>query len=90
MKELTMTDSAEEQRRDKTVADTFPASDPPANSGITGAEPPTRAFEEPNTDALPTGRPISDRYLTETAHQSQENRPEEEDFKADCMRKLPS
>jgi hypothetical protein len=38
MKELTMTDS-EEQQRDKTVADTFPASDPPANSGITGAEP---------------------------------------------------
>jgi hypothetical protein len=76
MKELIMTDS-KDQQRDKTVADTFPASDPPANSGITGAEPPARASEEPNTDALPTGRPTSDRHLTETAHQSQdENRPE--------------
>ena len=28
--------SAHERRHDQTVADSFPASDPPANSGITG------------------------------------------------------
>ena len=31
--------ATQEDDQDKTLKDTFPASDPPANSGITGAEP---------------------------------------------------
>jgi hypothetical protein len=61
-----------EHRYDKTVADTFPASDPPANSGITGAEPPRRSERQPpteqGTESQPTGTPTSDRHKTETAH----------------------
>lgn len=63
---------ATEHAYDKTVADTFPASDPPANSGITGAEPkPTDKPREPHErddQARPTGTPTSDRHATETAH----------------------
>ncbi|MBN8927044.1 MAG: hypothetical protein BGO51_05195 [Rhodospirillales bacterium 69-11] len=57
-----------ERRYDKTVADTFPASDPPANSGTTGAEPPRRegGDNSPGGDK-PTGRPTSDRSETEMA-----------------------
>jgi hypothetical protein len=53
------------------LEDTFPASDAPANSGVAGAEPPEPPLDPPNTDELPTGRPTSDRYATETAHQAE-------------------
>lgn len=53
-----------EQARDKTVADTFPASDAPANSGITGAE----GAQQDGTESQPTGQPVSDRSDVETAH----------------------
>lgn len=60
---------------DNTVSDSFPASDPPAHSGITGIgrrnapaersktdlRPPTRARGD---DARPTGHPTSDRHAT--------------------------
>lgn len=74
---------ASERGYDKTVADSFPASDPPANSGITGAEPPKRGTgekagrkpsshqkpsSERDTAERPTGTPTSDRHATETAH----------------------
>jgi hypothetical protein len=58
-----------EDERDKTLKDSFPASDPPANSGVTGAEPPDKPSQERNIDERPTGRPTSDRHATETAHQ---------------------
>ncbi len=61
-----------ERGYDKTVADTFPASDPPANSGTTGAEPARRKQPTPThergDDARPTGTPTSDRHAAETAH----------------------
>ena len=60
-----------ERTHDKTLEDSFPASDAPANSGITGAgtEP-----DKPSgtTDDLPTGTPTSDRHATETAHHSED------------------
>ncbi|MDR3537284.1 MAG: hypothetical protein P4L71_12370 [Acetobacteraceae bacterium] len=63
---------ATEHDDDKTVADTFPASDPPANSGITGAEPSKRqergATHERGDHARPTGTPTSDRHAAETAY----------------------
>jgi hypothetical protein len=58
-----------ERDRDKTLKDSFPASDPPANSGITGAEPPDKAPHRRNIGEHPTGTPTSDRHATETAHQ---------------------
>jgi hypothetical protein len=55
--------------RDKTLDDSFPASDPPANTGTTGAGAPDRPSHERGMDERPTGTPTSDRHATETAHQ---------------------
>ena len=64
--------ATQEDDHDKTLEDTFPASDPPANTGITGAEPTDTPAGEHDEAAIPTGRPTSDRYATETAHQSED------------------
>jgi hypothetical protein len=58
-----------ENKQDKMLEDTFPASDPPANSGITGAERPDKESRNREHDERPTGTPTSDRHATETAHQ---------------------
>jgi hypothetical protein len=64
---------ANERNYDKTVADRFPASDPPANSGVTGAEPAKlKPPQQRDEDARPTGTPTSDRHATETAHVSED------------------
>ena len=63
--------SQTEREQDKALEDTFPASDAPANSGITGAEPPETTSTDANTDAIPTGTPTSDRHGAETAHQGE-------------------
>jgi hypothetical protein len=55
-----------ERTHDKTLEDSFPASDPPANSGITGAEDPTKPSHKRPVE--PTGTPTSDRHATETVH----------------------
>jgi hypothetical protein len=44
-----------EPTHDKTLEDSFPASDPPANSGITGAEDPTKPSHKRHIE--PTGTP---------------------------------
>lgn len=66
-----------EEKQDKALKDTFPASDPPANSGITG---PRRGAEKPsedeprsppdkrNEEERPKGHPTSDRHAAETAY----------------------
>lgn len=64
----TSTPSRSERAQDKVVEDTFPASDPPANSGITGAEGATPSNDAGSEQAEPTGAPTSDRHATETAH----------------------
>jgi hypothetical protein len=54
---------------DKTIKDSFPASDSPANTGITGAgKKDEKPKQEGVTDAKPAGSPTSDRYEAETAH----------------------
>jgi hypothetical protein len=64
------TKTDQKQRRyDKTLEDSFPASDPPASTGITGAEPPAKPPHQRGIDERPTGTPNSDRHATETAHQ---------------------
>jgi hypothetical protein len=58
-----------ERNRDKALEDSFPASDPPANSGITGAGKPDKPSHQRGMDERPTGTPTSDRHAAETAHQ---------------------
>jgi hypothetical protein len=73
----------DERRLDETVADSFPASDPPAHSGMTGvrrhhgrhhgrvAQPDVTsrsASYKRGHDEQPTGYPTWDRHATETAH----------------------
>lgn len=58
-----------ERRYDKTVEDSFPASDAPANSGIVGPEEDQKPNDKPITDERPTGSPTPDRYETETRNQ---------------------
>jgi hypothetical protein len=62
-------DTQAERAHDNTQEDSFPASDPPANSGITGAESPDKPPHERDVSELPTGLPTSDRHGAETAHQ---------------------
>ncbi len=57
-----------ERDHDKTVKDSFPASDPPASSGVTGAERPDKPSNERSIEEIPTGLPTSDRHAAETAH----------------------
>jgi len=61
---------------DKASEDSFPASDPPSHTGITGpGHGPSRHRSE---EARPKGTPTSDRHATETAHQwEDEKRPQE-------------
>ncbi len=58
-----------ERDHDKTLKDSFPASDPPAHSGITGSEQPEKPPEDGPIEERPTGMPTSDRHAAETAHQ---------------------
>jgi len=60
-----------DKTRDKALEDTFPASDPPANSGITGGEAHDKHPHDRGVEAIPTGLPTSDRHATETAHQAE-------------------
>jgi hypothetical protein len=62
------TQTQSDQAHDKTLADSFPASDPPASSGITGAETPDKPSHQRDVDEKPTGTPNSDRHGTETVH----------------------
>jgi hypothetical protein len=68
-----------ERRLDDTVADSFPASDPPSHSPVTGVggrrkskdAAPGKArspSDQRGHDARPTGLPTWDRHATETAH----------------------
>jgi hypothetical protein len=53
--------------QDKILKDSFPASDPSANSGTAGAGKPDKPPQR-DADQMPTGAPTSDRFETETAH----------------------
>lgn len=61
-------DTQSEKAHDKTLEESFPASDPPANSGITGAETPDKPSDQRGDEEKPTGTPNSDRHGAETAH----------------------
>jgi hypothetical protein len=67
-------DDATDRRHDAAVEDSFPASDPPANSGVVGPRGPhahsgERAPSHQRDDEYrPKGTPTHDRHATETAH----------------------
>jgi hypothetical protein len=78
--------SHSEKAQDKTIEDSFPASDPPASGSTTG---PGRTSDAPSSerdqDAIPTGYPTADRHAAETAHQW-----EDEEKGIDAARDLSS
>jgi hypothetical protein len=57
-----------DREQDKVLEDSFPASDPPANAGVTGADAPGVASSERLIEERPTGLPTPDRHCAETAH----------------------
>jgi hypothetical protein len=63
-----MTRERSDRDQDKSLEDTFPASDPPANSGITGAESAAKPSRQRKDADRPTGGPTSDRHAAETAY----------------------
>jgi hypothetical protein len=63
-----------ERSHDKTLEQSFPASDPPAHSGITGSEQPDKSVDQRDIHQQPTGTPTSDRHAAETAHQRENER----------------
>ena len=62
-----------EERQDKVVEDSFPASDPPASTGIVGPgirrRGRTPAPHERGEETRPKGTPNHERHATETAYQ---------------------
>ena len=67
-----MTRERTDRDHDKSLEDTFPASDPPATSGITGAEPAAKPPQQKKSEDRPAGSPTADRHATETAHHSEQ------------------
>ena len=58
-------------KHDEAVEDSFPASDPPATSGIVGpgTARPAQAPHKRDDNSRPKGTPTHDRHATETAYQ---------------------
>jgi hypothetical protein len=61
-----------ERTHDRTLEESFPASDPPSHSGVTGAERPDKPSSHDDTQEKPMGTPTSDRHATETAHHQED------------------
>jgi hypothetical protein len=70
----TKRDETADRRHDEAVEDSFPASDPPANSGVVGPRGPhahgrRRApSHQRGEEHRPKGTPTDERHATETAH----------------------
>jgi hypothetical protein len=60
-----------DDKHDQAVEDSFPASDPPASSGVTGprVSDPRKAPHKRSDESRPKGTPNHDRHLVETAYQ---------------------
>jgi hypothetical protein len=60
-------------RHDQAIEDSFPASDPPASSGIVG---PGGTSHRRDSETRPKGTPTDDRHAIETAEQREHERPQ--------------
>jgi hypothetical protein len=65
-----------DEKHDRAVEDSFPASDPPASTGITGprvknpkGDKSTKKPDARDGDTRPKGTPTDERHATETAYQ---------------------
>jgi hypothetical protein len=75
-KHTSHTKHSDDRRVDRAAADSFPASDPPSHSGVTGVRKrethtgrDERKASHTRDDAeRPIGHPTSDRHAMETAH----------------------
>ncbi len=63
-----------DRTHDRTLEESFPASDPAANTGIAGSEQPDRSSDQHDIQEQPTGTPTSDRHGAETAHHRENER----------------
>jgi hypothetical protein len=61
-----MTKRTDDAKVDQAAEDSFPASDPPATSGITG--PRIGGKTRRDNEARPKGTPTDERHATETAY----------------------
>ena len=75
-------DEAADRRHDATVEDSFPASDPPANSGVVGprvahpqrsVRPSSHARDD---EPRPKGTPTDERHAAETGHAWEDEGPQ--------------
>jgi hypothetical protein len=57
-----------DRKRDEALKESFPASDAPANTGVTGPGSKDKPSHERGIDERPTGVPVSDRHAAETVH----------------------
>jgi hypothetical protein len=67
-----LNEARSERTHDETLEQSFPASDPPAGSGITGSESSDKASDRRTSEDKPTGTPTSDRHESETTHQRED------------------
>jgi hypothetical protein len=64
-----MSASERDEKQDRAVEDSFPASDPPASSGIIGPRATPRRSHQRDEDGRPKSTPTHDRHAGETAYQ---------------------
>ncbi len=69
-----MVKKSDDAKQDRAVEDSFPASDPPAASGIVGPRGTHHGHVRPashkrDNEARPKGTPTHERHASETAHQ---------------------
>jgi hypothetical protein len=76
-----MRKNADDERHDRAVEDSFPASDPPASTGITGPRTRRATQRAPQRDdeSRPKGTPNHERHTTETAYHREHEDPSQKD-----------